>query len=109
MDSNYAKYIKEREGKNIIEDEHGFATYLFQDDFVYIEDIYVVPESRKLNKASKYADEICKIAKNDGYSKAMGTVNVLAAGATRNVTVLIKYGFEITSTNDNIIYFMKSI
>ena len=45
--SLHAKYIYEREGKYCEESEIGFATYSFGDDYVYIEDLYVLPEYRK--------------------------------------------------------------
>ena len=41
MESNYAQYIKEREGKEIVEDHKGFATFVITDKECYIVDIFV--------------------------------------------------------------------
>lgn len=109
MSSNFAKYIKERAGKEIVEDSKGFATYFFQDDFVYIEDLYVIPEARKEGIASRYADEIANIAKSKGYSKMLGSVCPSASGATSSIQVLISYGFKVLKSTDNMIYFIKEI
>lgn len=109
IQSNYAKYIKEREGKSIVEDENGFATYSFQEHMVYIEDIYVIPEKRKMNVASKYADIIAEEAKKLGYNQLLGSVVPTANGATTSLKVLLGYGFKVYAASDNIIYFIKDI
>ena len=65
--SNFGAYILEREGKYILEDERGFATYTYLQDCVYIEDIYVRPEFRKQGVGSQWADAICIEAKENGF------------------------------------------
>jgi GNAT superfamily N-acetyltransferase len=109
MSSNYALYIMEREGKHILEDEKGFATYLFTASHCYIEDIYVRPEYRKSNVASSYADQISQIARKKGYTKLLGSVCPQAFGAAASTRVLLAYGFELLSSEKNIIYFEKSL
>ena len=68
--SHFANYIKERQNKEIIEDESGFATYYFIMPDCYIEDIYVIPEKRKAGIAAKYADKIAKIAQEKNCLKS---------------------------------------
>lgn len=107
--SHYANYIKERLNKQIYEDENGFATYFEENDYIYIEDIYVIPEKRKEGIASYYADHIAKIAEANGYKKLLGSVVPSANGSTESIKVLISYGFKLASSHDNIIYFIKEI
>lgn len=107
--SHFGNYIKERLDKHIIEDENGFATYLYENDYVYIEDIYVVKEKRKENIASAYADKIAQIAKSKGYDKMLGSVCPTAKGATTSLKVLLGYGFKVLSAEHDIIYFIKEI
>lgn len=107
--SLYAEYVREREGKFVVENDKGFATYLFVNDGCYIEDIYVAKEYRKNGQAAEFADEIAKIAKQKGVSKLYGTVAPQANGATESLKVLLAYGFKLHSSNQNLILMVKDI
>lgn len=107
--SLYAEYIQEREGKFILENEKGFATYLFVNDGCYIEDIYVAKDHRKYGQAAEFADKIAKIAKEKGYNKLYGTVAPGSNGATESLKVLLAYGFSLQSANPQLIVFVKEI
>ncbi len=107
--SLYGQYIKERLGKEIVENENGFATYYYVDDGVYIEDIFVIKEARKSNVASKLADEIADIAKNKGVKKMYGTVVPTATGSEVSLKVLMAYGFKPHSAQTNLIVMVKEI
>ena len=107
--SLYAKYILERENKSCLETEDGFATYVYNEDYVYIEDIYVVPEKRKENIAASLADKIAEEAKAKGYKKMVGSVVPYAKGATNSLKVLLAYGMRLSHSNEHIIYFTKEL
>ena len=109
MESNYALYIKEREGKEIIEDSKGFATFTINEDNCYIVDIFVKEEYRQENIASKYADEITMIAKENGCKYLTGSVCPKAHGSDTSLKVLLAYGFKLESSVNNFIYFRKEI
>lgn len=107
--SLYADYIKERLGKGIIERPEGFATYVAWSDGIYIEDIYVSPDSRHSNVASAMADEIAAIAKEKGFSRLYGSVKPSANWSTISMKVLLAYGFEIHSAGNDAIILVKGI
>ncbi len=109
MKSLYGQYIKEREGFEILEDENGFATYKISGKECYIRDIFVKPEFRKMNLASKYADEIAEIAKKLGCTHLSGTVAPMANGSTQSIQVLLGYGFKLLSSDNQKIVFIKEI
>lgn len=111
MPSMYANYIYEREGKSIIETEHGFATYNYMHDIkaVYIEDIYVVPDQRKSGAAKNMADEVVRQAKLKGYNTLIGSVAPKAAGSTTSLKVLLAYGMHVHSCDGHLIWFKKEI
>jgi hypothetical protein len=109
MTSLYGKYIAEREGKHILEKEHGFATYLFESDYCYIVDIYVEPEHRRSKLCYQMADEIALEAKEKGYTKLVGSVCPQAIGATASLKVLLNYGFELMKSGTTMIYFIKEL
>lgn len=107
--SLYAQYIKERDNKNIIEDEKGFATYCFIKDGTYIQDIYVHPDHRHSHVASQYADKIAQIAREKGHTKLFGSVRPSANFSTESLKVLLAYGFRIDSAAQDAIFLVKEI
>ncbi len=109
MDSLFAQYIKERENKEIIESDIGFATYYFVDKNCYIQDIFVKSDFRKSGEASRLADEISKIAKENGCTKLYGSVVPSAKGSTESLHVLLHYGFKLNSSINNFIAMEKEL
>lgn len=108
--SLYARYINEHHRDDIIETEHGFATYRYvADNSVYIVDIYVLPEYRKSNLASAMADDIVKLAKQRGCTKLLGTVAPAARNSTTSLKVLLGYGMSLKSISNDLIIFEKDI
>lgn len=107
--SLYGQYIKEREGKEIIESEIGFATYCFLDGQCYIQDIFVHPDYRRSGEALRLGDEIAKIAKEKGCNKIYGTVCPSAKGSTISLKSLLNNGFKLDSCINNFIAVVKDI
>lgn len=107
--SLFASYIKERENKDIIETDKGFATYYFVNDGCYIQDIYVNPDHRKECVAADMADQIASIAKEKGCDKLYGSVSPSANGSTSSLKVLLAYGFSLHSAANNFIVMVKDI
>lgn len=107
--SLFAKYKKEREGKETLEREHGFATYFFHEDFCYLEDIFVDLKHRQEGLAAQMADEVCAIAKAKGYSKLMGSVNTRTNNVTTSIKVLLAYGMQFHDVQGHMIFFSKEI
>lgn len=107
--SHFAEYIKERQNKEIVEDENGFATYYFVGPDCYIEDIYVIPEKRKTGICFMYADKIAKIARDKNCLNLIGSVKPSANGSTVSLKVLLAYGFRLHSANEDFIWFKKKL
>lgn len=107
--SLFAQYIKERENKEIVESEEGFATYFYLNDGVYIENIYVREDSRNKGTASKFADCIAQVAKSKGFSKMYGSVIPTTNNSTDSLKVLLSYGFRLDSAVNNAIIMVKDL
>lgn len=108
--SFYADYLRERTTDDIYECEDGFATYRFMpDQTVYIIDLYVRPQSRKLGAASNIADTIVKLAKTRGCNKLIGSVVPSTKGSTTSLKVLLGYGMHLESSGNDFIIFKKDI
>lgn len=109
--SLFADYIKEREGKNVIENDHGFASYSInkQTGVCYVQDIYVIPEKRSSGLALQMVNHIVEIAKRDGCKHLMGSVAPSAKNSQNSLRLLIEYGLRLHSSHDNIIFFIKDL
>lgn len=110
--SHFADYIKERENREIIEDDHGFATYAYVGEGLkecYIIDIYVVPDHRNGHFATEMADKIAEKAKKDGCTVLSGTVDPTTNGANDSLWVLLKYGMTLAGVSNGIIWFRKEL
>lgn len=107
--SLYAEYIKEREGRETIEDDKGFLNYSLLPDFFYFGDIYVKPEYREQGHAKILCDKAVEVARNLGYKKILSTIVPKTNGATKMLLIHIRYGFELDSADDKAIYFIKNI
>lgn len=105
----YKEYWKETFGRDVVENESGFASYKITGDYCYIVDIYVKPEYRKMNIASKLADKICVIAKERKCKHVIGTVNLQSSDPTRSMAVLIGYGMKIHTQDTNTTVLIKDI
>lgn len=110
MTSLYARYVKERTGRGILESDDGFATFEYiGKDTVYIADIYIVPEKRNKHIASKFANRICEEAVASGKKYLLGSVDTTAKGAEDSIKVLLAYGMKLHSQKEPMLYFIKTL
>ena len=107
--SLYADYIKEREGKNIIENNYGFATYFIKDKECFLVDVYVIKESRKHGICQRFVKELTEIAQDAGCDILTTTVCPKAKNSTISLKVTLGCGFELDSSVSNLILFKKEI
>lgn len=110
MKSLYSMYLAEREDKEIIETDKGFATYkIFDNGECYLSDIFVLPAYRQTSLATEMANKISDIAKEQGCDTLIGSVCTEDKFATRNTKVLLSYGMDVYKTAGNMIFFKKRI
>lgn len=109
MKSLYAQYILEREGFEIIEDEHGFATYRIKGEECYLRDVFIKPEFRQTGVGRSYVEKISDIAKVAGCKLLTTTACPFSEGVTESVTAILKVGFKIHSTGADRIVFYKGL
>jgi hypothetical protein len=109
MSSNYALYIKEREGFDIIESDEGFATYKIMDKECYIRDIYIKPEFRDKGLTIQMLSKISKIAKEQNCDHLSGSVDTNCKFSTENTKSMILAGFKILKNTFSMIMFIKEL
>lgn len=109
MPSLYAQYIKERENRECLEHEHGFASYQIIDDGIYVEEVYIVPEKRQTGLASDLVDKIAEQAKALGKKYIYTSVSPHVNGSTISIKAITAYGFELHNSSRDLIMFIKEI
>ena len=109
MPSLYAQYIEELTYGHVVENEQGFASYVFVDNGCYIKDIYIKPEFRKQGAASSISAIIENIAKQRDCKYLLGSVVPSAKGSTTSLKVLLAYGFKLESASNDFVLFKKEL
>lgn len=107
--SFYKAYIKERENFETLEHHHGFATYQIVDKFIYLKDIYVIPEMRKRHVAKEIADAVSEIGLAALCDKMFGSVCLTAPRVEENLQVILSYGFSYYRSEGNLLFFIKEL
>ena len=109
MSSLYSQYILERQGRETLEDDKGFATFDINGEYCYIVDIFVIKSERRTHSATAYADRVVEMAKERGCKFLLGTVDPRAFGAEISTKVILSYGYKYREFKDNLIWFIKEI
>ena len=109
--SLYAQFIKEREGFETLEVEHGYATYKqVEKDMVYVRDIFVEENFRQNGLAYELSIQLAEIAKGLGCTKITGSVCVSDdIGVTISMKFLLGNGFKFSHAHGTMLYFVKEI
>ena len=107
--SHYANYRKERERAIVKEDKYGFVSAIEYGEYFYIDEVYVIPESRREGHAERYNDLMIEEAKYRGFSKILGSVDPKAKGSTNSIKLMLKLGYELYTTENDLIYLIKEI
>lgn len=114
MSSLYGEYIKEREGRDIVETEGGFATYVYvshkdMGKCCYIVDIYTRPDFRSTGLGQELANDIKARAVAEGCKYLIGSVDPRANNATKSLELLLKFGFELHCIEGPLVYFKMKL
>lgn len=109
MLSHYGQYIEEREGLDILENEHGFFTYKISGEECYIKDIFITKDARRSGVATDMANKITKIAKEQGCKFLSGTCDPTTNGATESLKAMFSYGFRVHSLKNDMIVLIKEL
>ena len=106
--SLYGRYLKERSNTDIIEFDYGFASYKYlPSGYVYILDMYVLPENRRSKYAYKLADMICEMAIEKGYNHLLVSADNRKNGYEVSIKVFEGYGMKEHVCDGHITYYTK--
>jgi L-amino acid N-acyltransferase YncA len=105
----FAKYLSEREGKRIIEDERGFIIYKIQGEECFLAEGFIQVESRGSSAASDLLRNLIATAKAEGCKTVTATIYLSDPGAMRTLAAALKRGFRVYSANHDVLLIAKEI
>lgn len=104
MASMFAQYKMEREGKSVLENEHGFAVFYFKDNMCVVDDIFILKTHRDKDHAKELLETIKGLAREKECKLLIGSVSPNAIGCHRSLEMCLHYGFKLLSSTNDLIY-----
>lgn len=109
MKSQFAKYLEETSHKRMFEIEEGFFIYQVNGKELYVQEVYVDPEFRRLGIASLLDQKAIEIAKENGCEYIKGSVITSSPKATESMKFQLSLGYKIAYSDRDIIYLIKNV
>lgn len=105
----YAKYISQRAGHEILENEHGFVIYKINGEECFIVDMFVDNEMRKKYYGSDFINELVEIGKSKNCKFI--TANIHLWDANYQVTLIssFKNGFNIVKASNDVLLISRNL
>ena len=105
----YAKYLKEREGAFILENETTFLSYKFADKECFIINIHTEKSEQAKGNARKIIEKLAQIASDAACEVITANVYLWDANASQTLAAAIKVGFKVTAANNNVLVITKKV
>lgn len=105
----FKEYLKERENKEVIENEYGFIIYKLFDKECFIADFYIKPAFRNTIVLPNFIDQLAKIAKSSECDHISAKLYIADNGHQKTLMAAFKMGFNILSTNNDCIIIIKKL
>lgn len=109
MQSLYAEYLLEKTDHMIIEIPEGFITYKYINQSVYMMDLYIRPEFRKMGFSTKLMNAVVKEAKDKGCVELLGSIIPSNKNSTESLRVFLKNDVILVSASNDFIVLRKDI
>lgn len=107
--NNYAAYLKERENKYILENEHGFIVYQVVGTDCFLAEMFIIKSHRHTGLFEKMISELREIAELNKCATITATIDLRDKGANRNLRASQKVNFTITQANQDILLIKKEV
>lgn len=108
-DTLYAKYISQRSGHEILENEHGFVIYKINGEECFIVDMFVDINSRKKYYGSEFINELVEIAKSKKCKVITANVHLWDANYQVTLVSSFKNGFNIVRASNDILLISRNL
>lgn len=101
--SLFADYIKEREGLDTIENEHGFLSFRIINDVCYVRDLFVTKPERGRGYARVLYGQLLRVARDSQCKKISCFVDCRAPNAAESLAVILTGDFKVVAAEDGLI------
>lgn len=108
-DSLFAKYLKDRQGIEVLESEFGFITYKLNGEECFIVDMGVDEKFRLQGHGLKLLNQLEKIADENGAKVITGNIHLWDVNASNTLIAALKQGFKVVRAESNILLISKII
>lgn len=102
-DTLYSKYIKERLGHEIIENDSGFIVFKVNGKEVFIVDMYVRQGMRKNGLGSDLIKNLTGIATFHKAEVITANIHLFDKNANNTLMAALKVGFKVIQADQNIL------
>lgn len=106
-DTNYAKYIKEREGFEILESQFSFVCYKIREKECFVSHCYTSKEHRQSKSMSGLLIELTDIASCRGCDRITASIDLRDTNASLTLLVALKFDFKVKIAESGIIIIEK--
>lgn len=107
--SLWAQSCEEYDETKCIEYDWGFITYRFINDVVFMPDLYIVPDKRRLGFGLRLLTEVESIAKREGKLWLASEIRLSSKGAVEALKAHLGVGFKPTSAQSDIIVMSREV
>ncbi len=105
----FYKYVSERKGLSIIEDEEFFILYKIANEKVLIEEMCVDFSKRANGKGKSAISQLSDIAKQNNCKEILGEIHLFDQGANNTLTAALLTGFQVIDAHNGTMLISKKV
>lgn len=103
----YAKYIKERYGQQILENDLGFIIYKINGPECFIVEMEVAKEERRKGRGRGLLDQLCELVKDCHFVTA--NIHIKIGDPNTVLKSALACGFKVRACDNNILLIAKNL
>ncbi|MGZ3770060.1 MAG: hypothetical protein ACXVCP_00390 [Bdellovibrio sp.] len=105
----YVKYIKEREGAEILSNENGFASYKINEKELFIINMFIDKQKRSTGLFRKMINELSNIALLNKCECLSANIHLWDNGANKTLMSALHLDFKVTRAESGILLIVKDL
>lgn len=105
----YAKYILERQGLQILEDESSFMFYKISNNELFLAEMFIEKSERATTRLKRMIDMLSQIGIESGCDVMTATIHLADPGCNHTLSSALKAGFKLARANNDIILISKEL
>lgn len=105
----YAKYIKDREGLEILEDELSFIIYKISGEECFIRNMCIENNARGSGKCREIIDRLSEIAGKAKCKYVSANIDLKDPGHDHTLLASLHLGFRTVRANDDVLLIIKEL